>query len=288
MKKIRIVSPAKSIDSKHIDFAEGFLRSKGYEVTVSDHARGQHHYFSGTDAERRHDLQQALDDPEIDVILCSRGGYGSVRIVDLLDYSMFLRHPKWVFGYSDITVFHNRMNRMGFHSVHSTAPLNFEENTEEALQSLVNAIEEVENEYNIPAHSLNREGEVKEKVVGGNLSILCSLIGTDDELKTKNRILFIEEIGEAVYAIDRMMWQLKKAKLLKGLDGLIVGGITGIKDSEVPYGKTAEEVIREAVEEYDYPVCFGFPAGHINDNRALILGKQAKLTVGSSGATFKQ
>lgn len=288
MKRIHIVSPAKAIDSKHIDFAEGFLRSKGYEVTVGKYARGQHHYFSGTDAERLEDMQNALDDPEVDAILCSRGGYGSVRIVDEIDFAPFLRHPKLIFGYSDITVFHNRMYRMGFHSVHSTAPLNFEENSEEALQSLVNVLEGLENEYTIPAHSLNREGEIKEKVVGGNLSILCSLIGTDDELKTKSKILFIEEVGEAVYAIDRMMWQLKKAKLLKGLDGLIVGGITAVKDSEVPFGKTAEKVIKDAVAEYDYPVCFGFPAGHIHDNRAIILGKEVKLTVTSTGVTFKQ
>lgn len=288
MKKIRIISPAKSIDPKHIDFAQGFLSSKGYDVEIGAHAKGEHNYFSGTDEERLADLQDALDDETVDVILCSRGGYGTVRIIDQVEFRGYLRHPKLICGYSDITVLHNRMNRMGYSSAHTTAPLNFEENTPRALESLLNVIEEKSNEYTLPAHSLNRSGQISEKVVGGNLSILCSLLGTDDELDCKGKVLFIEEIGEAVYSIDRMMWQLKKAKVLKGLDGLIVGGITGVKDSAVPYGKTAEEVIREAVEEYDYPLCFNFPAGHIDDNCAIHLGKKANLQVTDSGSVFKQ
>lgn len=287
-KKIRIVSPGKAIDDAKIDFAEGYLRSKGYEVSIGEHARGQHMYFSGTEVERLEDMQTALNDENLDVIICSRGGYGAIHLVDKLDYRKYLWNPKMIVGYSDITVFHNRMSRMGFESVHATAPLNFEENTTEALDSLINVIDGNEIEYNIPNHSLNRHGEVTEKVVGGNLSILCSLIGTHDELRTRNRILFIEEIGEPVYKIDRMMRQLKNAKLLSRLDGLIVGGISNVKDSEPPYGATAEEVIKEAVEEYDYPVCFGFPAGHINDNRALVLGRDAKLSVSKTGAIFNQ
>ncbi|MBD3636205.1 MAG: LD-carboxypeptidase [Crocinitomicaceae bacterium] len=288
MKKIRIVSPGKAIESKHIDFAEGYLRSKGFDVSVGIYAKGSYNYFSGTDAERHLDMQEALDAQDVDAIICSRGGYGAVRIVDKLDFRRFLRYPKLLFGFSDITVFHNRMNRMGYESVHSTAPLNFEENTEEALQSLVNVVEGIENAYKIPAHSLNKSGEVKEKIVGGNLSVLCSLLGTDDELKTKGKILFIEDIGEAVYSVDRMMWQLKKAGKLKGLSGLIVGSFTNVKDSEKPFGKSAEEVISDAVEEYDYPICFNFPAGHLNDNRAIILGKDAQLSVTDSGSSFTQ
>ncbi|UKN00607.1 LD-carboxypeptidase [Paracrocinitomix mangrovi] len=286
--KIKIVSPAKHIDAKRIDFAEGFLRSKGFTVEVSAHAKGQHNYFSGTDEERLHDLQDALDDETVDVILCSRGGYGTVRIIDQLDFRQFLRYPKKVLGYSDITVLHNRLNRMGYESVHCTAPLNFEENTDEALDSLLKVITNQTNSYHVPAHSLNRSGMIEEKIVGGNLSILCSLLGTDDELNTKGKILFIEDIGEAIYSVDRMMHQLKKAKVLKGLAGLLVGGMTNVKDSEIPFGKTVDEVIREAVEEYDYPVCFNFPAGHINDNRAIIFGKEASLAVSDAGSIFKQ
>lgn len=286
--KIRIISPGKAIDAKHIDFAEGYLRSKGYEVSIGKHAKGQHNYFSGTKEERLKDLQEAMDDEDVDVIVCSRGGYGCIHLVDDIDYRKFLWNPKMFVGYSDVTVFHNRLNRMGFESIHATAPLNFEENTTAALESLIYALDGDENEYDIPNHSLNRDGQVTEKVVGGNLSILCSLIGTHDELRTRNRILFIEEIGEPVYKIDRMIRQLKQAKLLSRLDGLIVGSLTQIKDSDPPYGVTAEEVIREAVEEYDYPVCFGFPAGHINDNRAIVFGRDAKLIVSKTGAIFNQ
>lgn len=287
-KKIRIISPGKSIDPKHLDFAEGYLRSKGYEVSLGIHAAGQFNYFSGTEEERLQDFQEAIDDEELDVVLCSRGGYGCIHLVDQIDFRKYLYYPKLIVGYSDITVFHNRMSRMGYESIHGTAPLNFEENTAEALDSLIKLIEGDEIEYDIPNHSLNREGEVTEKIVGGNLAILCSMIGTHDELRTRNRILFIEEIGEPVYKIDRMMRQLKNAKLLSRLDGLIVGGITNVKDSSPTYGKTAEQVIRDVVEEYNYPVCFGFPAGHINDNRAIMFGREAKLLVSKTGAIFKQ
>lgn len=287
-KKIRIISPGKAIDHKHIDFAVGFLRSKGYDVTVGKHAGGQHQYFSGTKEERLSDFQEAMDDEELEVIICSRGGYGAIHLIDEIDYRKFLYYPKMIIGYSDITVFHNRLSRMGFESIHATAPLNFEENTVESLESLIYAIDGDENEYDIPKHSLNREGEVTEKVVGGNLAIICSMIGSLDELRTRNRILFIEEIGEPVYKIDRMMHQLKNAKLLNRLDGLIVGGITDVKDSNPPFGKTAEQVIKDAVEEFDYPVCFGFPAGHVSDNRAIVFGRNAKLLVSKTGAIFKQ
>lgn len=288
MKKIRIVSPAKAIDERHIDFAEGFLRSKGFEVEVGRFAKGRHHYFSGTDEERILDMQEALDAPDVDVILCSRGGYGSVRIIDELDFRGFLRNPKLILGYSDITVFHNRLVRMGYESVHCTAPLNFEDNTQAALDSMVKILNEESVEYTISAHSLNRSGQLKEKIVGGNLSVFCGLIGTDDEVDAKGKVLFIEEVGEAIYEIDRMMYQLKKSKILKGLDGLIVGGMTNLKDSEVPFGQTVDAIIREAVEEYDYPLCFNFPAGHIPDNRAIVFGKLARLQVTDSGAIFKQ
>lgn len=288
MKKIKIVSPAKSIESSKIEFAKGYLRSKGFEVEVGEFASGEHHYFSGTDAERLSDMQQALDDESLDVILCSRGGYGSVRIIDQMDFTKFLKNPKLVIGYSDITVFHNRMNLMGQLSVHATCPLNFEENTEQALSSLLNVLNEKQNNYQIPAYSLNKPGLAEAEIVGGNLSILYSLIGTNDDLETKGKILFIEDIGEAIYSIDRMMWALKKSGKLSALAGLVVGGMTNLKDSEIPYGKSADEVIFEAVQEYNFPLAFHFPAGHINDNRAIVFGKKASLNVSEKGAIFIQ
>ena len=286
--KIRIVSPAKAIDNSKLEYAKDWLTSNGFEVEVSPHAGGQFHYFSGTDKERLQDLQEALDDPDVDVVMCSRGGYGTVRIIDKISFNKFREKPKMVVGYSDITVLHNRITKMGFHSIHATAPLNFEENTAESLESLINAINGRPNTYHIPAHKLNKFGEIEAEVVGGNLTIIESLIGTDDDLNMNGKILLIEDIGEAIYAVDRVMWTLKKSGKLEKVGGLIVGGMTGMKDSEVPFGKTVEEVIADAVSEYDIPVCFNFPAGHIDDNRAIVLNKKALLSVTPLSVSFSQ
>ncbi|MBN4072778.1 LD-carboxypeptidase [Crocinitomix catalasitica] len=281
MKKIHILSPAKSIYKSHIDFAVQFLSEKGFEVDIGEHAAGQNNYFSGTDDERFSDFQKALDDDSVDVILCSRGGYGSVRIIDRLDFSKFREHPKLIMGYSDVTIFHNHINaNFGLPSVHSTAPLNFQENTNESLESFLNVLNTKENNYEFGHSPLNRAGHAEAEVIGGNLSILCSLIGTNSDIDYANKILFIEDSGEAVYSVDRMMLTLKKAGRLEGLKGLMVGGLTEMKDSEIPFGMTVEEVIKQSVEEYDFPVCFNFPAGHINDNRAIGLGRTARLEVG--------
>ena len=289
MKKIRIVSPAKSIAQSKIDFAVEFLESNGHIVEVSRHAAGEHHYFSGSDEERLSDFQRALDDPSLDAILCSRGGYGSVRIIDSLNFEGFKQHPKLILGYSDVTVFHNHVTaHYNLPTVHSTAPLNFEENSAESLQSLLNVLEGKPNKYNIETSSLNRLGEVKAEVIGGNLAILYSLIGTNSDINYDGKMLFIEDIGEAIYSIDRMFWTLKKTDRLENLAGLIVGGMTSMKDSEVPFGKTVEQVIADAVQEYPFPVCFNFPAGHISDNRAIILGQEAQLIVENSGVQFIQ
>lgn len=286
--KIRIVSPAKSISESKLEFAKGWLSSLGHEVEIAEHAAGIFHYFSGTDEERLKDLQDALDDPSVDAILCSRGGYGVVRIIDKLDFSAFKKHPKLVLGYSDITVLHNRITGLGIESIHTSAPLNFEDNTEEALDSIVNVLNNEPNTYQIKAHKLNRFGDAEAEVVGGNLSILSSLVGTNDDINTDGKILFIEDLGEAIYAVDRMMWTLKKSGKLDKLAGMIIGGMSDVKDSEVPFGKTIKEVIADAVEEYDFPVCFNFPAGHIDDNRAVVLGRKAKLSVQPLGITFSQ
>jgi muramoyltetrapeptide carboxypeptidase len=287
VKKIRIVSPAKSIEGNLIDSARNLLESQGFEMSIGEHAKGEHHYFSGSDNDRLFDMQAALDE-DVDVILCARGGYGAVRIVDRLDWSKFLIRPKLVAGYSDVTVFHNRMNRMGYSSIHCTAPLNFQQNSRAALASLQTILNGGKNSYEIVGHEFNRSGEVEAEIVGGNLAIISTLCGTDDELMTKGKILFIEDIGEAVYAIDRMMWQLQKAGKLHHLKGLIIGGMTAMKDSAVPFGKSVEALIRESVEQYEFPVCFNFPAGHIDDNRAILFGAKARLSVREENSTFSQ
>ena len=288
MKKIQIVSPAKSIDSKILEYAEGWLSKDIFEIVVGANAAGQFNYFSGTDEQRFSDFQKALDESSNDIILCARGGYGSVRIIDKIDWGQFVRYPKLICGYSDITVFHNRLNRMGYPSLHCTAPLNFKENSQESLDSFLTALKGGTNSYAFKGHELNKIGEAEDKIVGGNLAILSTLCGTDDDLNTDGKILFIEDVGEAVYTIDRMMWQLKKAGKFDKLSALMVGGMTSMRDSQVPFGKNVEEVISECVADFDFPLCFNFPAGHIEDNRAIIFGQKGRLEVSDEGSIFTQ
>ena len=289
MKKIHIAAPAKVIDKVCIDFAVDFLTQNGFEVSLAPHVLGQHHYFSGTDQTRLSDFQQALNDSSIDFILCARGGYGSVRIIDDLDFTQFVKKPKLIIGFSDITVFHNHIHtHFNLPTLHATVPLNFQQNTPEALNSLVNVLNRKSNRYEMAASAYNRQGSVKAPVVGGNLSIIYSLIGTNSDLNTDGKILFIEDISEHIYAIDRILYALKKSGKIQKLAGLIVGGMTNIKDTEIPFGKTVEEVISDIVSPYNFPVCFNFPAGHVDDNRAILLGKEAVLHVGADGVVFEQ
>jgi muramoyltetrapeptide carboxypeptidase len=288
-KKIHITVPAKVIDKACIDFAVDFLQKSGFEVSLAKHVLGQHNYFSGTDAERLSDFQYALDDDSVDFILCARGGYGSVRLIDDLDFTKFVNKPKLIIGFSDITVFHNHIHtHFNLPTLHASVPLNFQSNTPEALNSLVNVLNNKPNKYEIASSNYNRTGETKAVVVGGNLSIIYSLIGTNSDLNTDGKILFIEDIGEHIYAIDRILFALKKSNKLQKLAGLIVGGMTNIKDTEIPFGKNVEEVISEIVAPYNFPVCFNFPAGHVDDNRAIVLGKEAVLIVTQDGVTFHQ
>lgn len=288
MKKIRIVSPAKAIEKKHIDYAVSFLEKKGFTVSLGKYCTHQFHYFAGTDEERLQDLQNALNDKDIDVILCARGGYGSIRIVDALDFSTFVQQPKMLIGFSDITVFHNHIHaHFNLPTVHASMPLNFENNTPESLNSLVNVISKQSNIYEFDSHPKNRNKDVKGIIVGGNLSILYALIGTNSDMDTNRKILFIEDVGEFIYGIDRILWAFKKANKWQGLKALVVGGMTDIKDTETPFGQSIEDIILESVKEYDFPVFFNFPAGHINDNRAIIFGKEAEIFIKNNKIVFR-
>lgn len=278
-KKIRILSPAKAISADLIDNATKLLTEAGHEVTVGKYATGTNQYFSGTEQERLVDFQNAIDDSEIDVILCARGGYGCIQIVDDIDFSALRSQPKQIIGFSDVTIFHLHCHKLGLPTVHATMPLNFADNTEKSIQSLLNAIDNKRNKYELFPHALNKPGIAKGEIIGGNLAIIQTLIGTNSDCDFTDKILFIEDVSEYVYTIDRMLWSLKKAGKLKDLAGLIVGGMTGIKDTEVPFGKTVHEVILKHVEDFHYPVCFDFPAGHLSDNRAISFGKSSVLRV---------
>ena len=277
--KIALISTARKISRNELQEAIECIESWGLEVILGENLFNNHHQFSGKDDERTKDLQSMLDNPEVKAILCVRGGYGTVRIIDDIDFSHFQKNPKWLAGFSDITVLHSHINKLNVASLHSTMPISFSTNTSESIKSLKDALFGKHLSIEIDLHPFNKFGEVKGQIVGGNLSILYSLIGSSSDLNTDGKILFIEDLDEYLYHIDRMMMNLKRSGKLSNLKGLIVGGMTKMNDNAIPFGKDAESIIKDMVSEYNYPVCFGFPAGHIKDNRALKMGVIAELKV---------
>lgn len=277
--KIAVISTARSIDVEKLNYAISVFNSWGLEVLESQNLRAVHHQFCGTDQQRTESLQWALDNNEVKAIICFRGGYGTVRILDNIDYSNFIQNPKWIVGYSDVTALHNKINQLGIQSLHATMPVNFKENSEAALETLKNALfgsnYSIECDYN----TNNKLGITKGELVGGNLSILYSLSGTKFDIDTTDKILFIEDLDEYLYHIDRIMWNLKLSGKLENLAGLIIGGMTDMHDNDTPFGSNVIEIILEAVKDYNFPVCFDFPAGHIDDNRALVLGREHQLSI---------
>ena len=281
---IRIVSSARKISPEEIQSAIALFEKWGLNVQTGKHLFKAHFQFAGTDIERAEDMQDALNDDEVKAIVFARGGYGSVRIIDQIDYSKFVQNPKWLCGYSDVTAFHNHVHNLGIESLHSSMPINFSGNTNEALESMRKALFGDSFTIQASTHELNRSGKCSGQVIGGNLSILYSLSGTNSDIETKGKILFIEDLDEYLYHIDRIMQNFKKSGKLENLAGLIVGGMTDMNDNTIPYGKTAPEIISEAVSKFHFPICYDFPAGHQKDNRCLILGRQANFLVDDNGA----
>lgn len=286
--KVAIVAPARKVSKEEMQSAIELLTNWGLQVVLGGNLFHEQNQFSGTDDERAADLQTMLDDTSVKAIIAARGGYGTLRIIDKLDFTIFKKHPKWIVGYSDVTVLHSHINTLGIATLHGTMPINFTKNAE-ATESLQKALFGESLIFEISAHPLNKavsQTTVECEIVGGNLSLLYALAGSVSDIDTKNKILFIEDLDEYLYHIDRMMLNLKRAGKLSRLKVLIVGGMTDMKDNTIPFGKTAEEIILDAVKEYDYPVIFGFPAGHIDNNRAVYFGKEAKLTFANSTITL--
>ncbi|NDB34977.1 MAG: LD-carboxypeptidase [Flavobacteriia bacterium] len=276
---VYITAPAKAVETEEILSAQKVLEGWGFKVLIAPHCVQRFHYFSGTDAERQADFQEGLDNPEIEAILCARGGYGCARIVEKLNWDRFVRQPKWIVGFSDVTVFHHKTQKLGIQSIHGIMPLGMLNGSPEARATLNAAWMGKEYQIEGEASSLNREGEAMGELIGGNLTIITSLIGTPLSYTFENKILFIEDIGEHVYKIDRMLQTLKLCGVFEQIKGLIVGGFTDMEDTDVPFGKSIYELIHEVVKEKTYPLVFNFPAGHITDNRALVVGKRVKLSV---------
>jgi len=283
--RIGILAPARKVSKEEMIPAITILKQWGYEVLEAKHLYGSSDQYSGTDEERIADLQTMLDDSSIKAIFCARGGYGSVRLIDHIDFTHFSKHPKWIIGYSDATVFHSHILRhTGIQTLHAAMPINFplDLKDNESLKSIRLVLEGGNPEYHFPSHPLNRKGEAGAQLIGGNLSILYSLSGTASDIDTNGKILFLEDLDEYLYHIDRMMINLKRSGKLQGLAGLLLGGMNDMNDNKVLFGKSAYEIIAEAVSVYNFPVIFDFKSGHISENLGLIIGGQLNLKADES------
>ena len=280
---IGIVAPAGYMPVEKMQTCIETLDSWGFTIRMGNttHSQSQN-YFSGTDDERLADIQQMLDDPKINAILCARGGYGISRIIDRINFKKFRKHPKWIIGFSDITVLHAHLfSNYKIPTLHApmAAAFNDGEFSNPYIQSLKRALMGESGRYECSAHHFNKQGKSKGILVGGNLSLLAHLCGTQSEFNTKNKILFLEDVGEYLYNIDRMLIQMKRNGKLDKLAGLIIGGFTESKDTERPFGKDVYDIIYEHISEYNYPVCFNFPVSHEKENYALKIGVKYKLEI---------
>jgi muramoyltetrapeptide carboxypeptidase len=278
--KVAIVATARKISRSETEPAEKIFENWGYTIAKGLHLYDEDRQFAGTDNERWTDLQLALDDPSVKAILFARGGYGTVRIVDKLDFSKYMKNPKWLIGFSDVTALLSHIeHHCKVETIHGPMAVTLPLCSQAVLDRIHDILSARTVTYHADAHILNKRGSVKGELVGGNLSVIYSLSGTPSEIHSRGKILFLEDLDEYLYHIDRMMMNLKRSGKLDGLKGLIVGGMTDMNDNKVPFGMTAEEIIYDAVKEYDYPVCFGFPSGHINDNNPLVIGRKVALQV---------
>jgi muramoyltetrapeptide carboxypeptidase len=263
-----------------MDDAVALLQKWGLEVVLGETINASYHQFAGNDELRAKDLQRFIDDDSIKAIIAARGGYGTVRIIDHVDFSRFATHPKWLVGFSDITVLHAHLfANYKTQTIHGQMPVNIPDASAYSLETLRRALFGEEISYSFTSHGLNRSGKATGTLIGGNLSLLAAVLGSVSDYNYDGKILFIEDVGEYLYSIDRMIRALDRAGKLKNLSGLAVGGFTESKDNDIPFGQTVPEIIMEVVKKYDYPVCFDFPAGHIPDNQSLLLGKTFKLSV---------
>ena len=286
---IGIVSTARKIIPEEIDAAVKKFEEWGLKLVFGENLFNVHHQFAGTDEQRLLDFQKMLDAPQVKAIISARGGYGTVKIIDRIDFTKFKASPKWICGFSDITVLHAHIQQnFNVATLHCAMPINFprEGDFSSAVETIRKTLFGEKVNYETKHNLLNRTGSASGLLTGGNLSILHNLSGTSSQINTKGKILLLEDLDEYLYHIDRMMMNLKRNGILNDLAGLIVGGMAEMKDNMIPFGKVAEEIIADAVKEFNYPICFDFPFGHIIENQALMLGKKATLNVTQEKSTL--
>lgn len=289
---VAIVAPSGILKNRtaEIKRAQDLLNSWGLHTVLGKHLFADGNHFAGTDAERCADFQEAMDNPAISAIWAARGGYGTVRIIDKLDYTKFRENPKWVIGYSDITALHNQLHVEGFESLHAMMAVSVVEDLseiKETVQTFKDALFGKPLSYTLEGSSYNKPGTVSGQLVGGNLSLLYSMLGSKTSIDVSGNILFIEEIGEYAYSVDRMLQSLKRAGYFDNCKGLIVGDFSKIRKNTTPWGTSMEQLILDALSDYDFPIAFKMPAGHEDDNRALIFGRTIELAVGKEASTIK-
>ena len=284
---IGILATARKIDLVNLQPAIKLLESWGLHVVIGKTIGKEDHQLAGPDWQRATDFQEMLDNPKIKAIWAAKGGYGTVRIVDRIDFTSFKKKPKWIVGFSDVTVLHSHINNMGIETLHAMMAVSAKTATPQAIETFRKSLFGEKLEYHIPASSFNKKGKATGEIVGGNLSVLYSILGSKSEVDYKGKILFIEDLDEYLYHIDRMMMNLKRNGYFDGLKALVVGGMTEMNDNDIPWGKNSLEIIQDVLKDYKFPIIYNFPAGHIKDNRALILGKVVTIDVNDKEASVK-
>ncbi len=289
---VAIVAPSGILKNREreVQQAVDLLKSWGLHAIVGNHVFSKSNHFAGTDEERCEDLQHAMDDPKISAIWCARGGYGTVRILDKLNYKKFKENPKWIIGYSDITALHNQVHNEGFESLHAIMCVSLTKDLSEiesSIDTFKSALFGNPVNYDLDYSPYNRVGEASGQLVGGNLTILHTMLGSKESIDTSGKILFIEEIGEYKYHIDRMLQSMKRAGYFDNCNGLIVGDMSKMRKNTTPWGTSVEQLILDALAAYDFPIAFGMPAGHEKENRAMIFGKIVELVVGKDKSSLR-
>lgn len=280
---VGILATARKIDHEPLEPAIKLLKSWGLNVVVGKTVGLDNNQLAGADWQRATDFQNMVDDPTIKAIWCAKGGYGTVRMIDRIDFTHFKKKPKWFIGFSDATVLHSHINNMDIATIHGIMCVSVAHATPEAIETFRKSLFGEKLSYSIPAHKFNKSGKATGELVGGNLSVLFSIVGSRSEVDYKGKILFIEDLDEYLYHIDRMMMNLERNGYFKNVKGIIIGGFTKMRDNDIPWGHNALEIIQDITKEYKIPICFNFPAGHLQDNRALVFGKEISMDVTATG-----